>query len=94
MRCLDLSSNRTKLAVVDENACVLVYNLITKELVFEEKNANSVAWNSEFEDMFCFSGNGMLSIKTGDFPLHQQKLQGFVVGFKVSGWNSPKSLKP
>ena len=42
-----------------------------------------MAWNSDFEDMFCFSGNGMLSIKTGDFPLHQQKLQGFVVGFKV-----------
>ncbi len=46
-----------------------------QELVFEESNANSVAWNSEFEDMFCYSGNGMLSIKTGDFPLHQQKLQ-------------------
>lgn len=57
--------------------------MITKEKIFEEKNANSVAWNSEFEDMFCYSGNGMLSIKTGDFPLHQQKLQGFVVGFKV-----------
>lgn len=25
--------------------------------------------------MFCYSGNGLLSIKTGDFPLHQQKLQ-------------------
>mmetsp|Transcript_5353 Transcript_5353/g.11710 ORF Transcript_5353/g.11710 Transcript_5353/m.11710 type:complete len:1236 (+) Transcript_5353:188-3895(+) len=84
VRCLDLSASRTKLAVVDENANVLVYNLITKELIFEEKNANSVAWNSEFEDMFCYSGNGMLSIKTGDFPLHQQKLQGFVVGFKGS----------
>ncbi|MEW5316653.1 MAG: hypothetical protein WDW38_008010 [Sanguina aurantia] len=84
VRCLDLSASRTKLAVVDENANVLVYNLITKELVFEEKNANSVAWNTEFEDMFCYSGNGMLSIKTGDFPLHQQKLQGFVVGFKGS----------
>lgn len=47
----------------------------TQELIFEEANANSVAWNSEFEDMFCYSGNGMLSIKTGDFPLHQQKLQ-------------------
>eukprot|EP00798_Chlamydomonas_sp_ICE-L_P028208 gene28208-31309_t len=82
VRCLDLSASRNKLAVVDENANVLVYNLITKELVFEEKNANSVAWNSDFEDMFCYSGNGMLSIKTGDFPLHQQKLQGFVVGFK------------
>jgi hypothetical protein len=68
---------------VDENANVLVYNLTTKEKIFEEKNANSVSWNSEFEDMFCYSGNGMLSIKTGDFPLHQQKLQGFVVGFKV-----------
>lgn len=50
---------------------------------FQEKNANSVAWNTEFEDMFCYSGNGMLSIKTDTFPLHQQKLQGFVVGFKV-----------
>lgn len=84
VRCLDLSASRNKLAVVDENANVLVYNLITKEKVFEEKNANSVAWNSEFEDMFCYSGNGTLSIKTGDFPLHQQKLQGFVVGFKGS----------
>lgn len=84
VRCLDLSASRNKLAVVDENANVLVYNLITKEKIFEEKNANSVAWNSEFEDMFCYSGNGMLSIKTGDFPLHQQKLQGFVVGFKGS----------
>lgn len=43
-----------------------------------------MAWNTEFEDMFCFSGNGLLSIKTGDFPLHQQRLQGFVVGFKSS----------
>ena len=42
----------------------------------------SVAWNTEYEDMFCFSGNGFLNIKTSDFPFHQQKLQGFVVGFK------------
>ena len=47
-------------------------------------SANSVAWNADMEDMFCFSGNGMLSIKPGDLPLHQQKLQGFVVGFKGS----------
>ena len=35
VRCLDLSASRNKLAVVDENAAVLVYNLITKELIFE-----------------------------------------------------------
>ena len=34
--------------------------------------------------MLCFSGNGQLSIKTGDFPIHKQTLQGFVVGFKGS----------
>jgi hypothetical protein len=53
----------------------------------QKRNANSVAWNSEFEDMFCFSGSGVLSIKTGTFPLHQQKLQGFVVGFKVRSFS-------
>jgi intraflagellar transport protein 122 len=55
-----------------------------QELLFEAKGANSVAWNSHFEDMLCYSGNGQLTIKTGDFPLHVQKMQGFVVGFKVS----------
>lgn len=84
IRCLDLSASRNRLAVVDENAHVLVYDLITKELLFEEQNANSVAWNTEFDDMLCYSGNGQLSIKTADFPLAQQKLQGFVVGFKGS----------
>ncbi|KAF6264914.1 hypothetical protein COO60DRAFT_1621541 [Scenedesmus sp. NREL 46B-D3] len=82
IRCLDLSSSRRKLALVDETNTVVVYDLHTKELLFESKGANSVAWNSHFEDMLCFSGNGQLVIKTGDFPLHVQKMQGFVVGFK------------
>lgn len=34
--------------------------------------------------MLCFSGDGVLSIKTDNFPLHQQKMLGFVVGFKGS----------
>ena len=34
--------------------------------------------------MLCFSGHGMLSIKTGTFPIHQQRMQGVVVGFKGS----------
>jgi intraflagellar transport protein 122 len=84
VRCLDLSASRKKLAVVDENANCLVYDLNSKDLLFQESNANSVAWNTELEDMLCFSGNGMLSIKTGNFPVHQQKMQGFVVGFNGS----------
>mmetsp|Transcript_3049 Transcript_3049/g.4655 ORF Transcript_3049/g.4655 Transcript_3049/m.4655 type:complete len:1198 (+) Transcript_3049:84-3677(+) len=84
IRCLDLSASRSQVAVVDENANCVVYNVNTKESTFTEANANSVAWNAEMENMFCFSGNGMLNIKTGNFPTHQQKLQGFVVGFKGS----------
>ena len=84
IRCLDISSSRTKLSIVDENAAVLVYDIKSKKLLFEDSNANSVAWNTDLEDMMCFSGNGMLSIKTGNFPLHRQKLQGFVVGFQGS----------
>ncbi|XP_071171203.1 intraflagellar transport protein 122 homolog isoform X2 [Mytilus galloprovincialis] len=84
VRCLDMSATRTKLAVVDEHNTCLVYDLNTKDLLFQEPNANSVAWNTHYEDMLCFSGNGLLNIKASNFPVHQQKLQGFVVGFSGS----------
>lgn len=84
VRCLDMSATRTKLAVVDEHNTCLVYDINTKDLLFQEPNANSVAWNTHYEDMLCFSGNGLLNIKASNFPVHQQKLQGFVVGFSGS----------
>lgn len=56
----------------------------TETVVFEEVAATSVAWNTEMETMLCYSGSGMLNIKTADFPVHCQKLQGYVVGFQGS----------
>jgi len=84
VRCLDLSCRRKKLAVVDETSNLLVYDVDTQALMYQEPNANSVAWNTEMEDMLAYSGSNMLCIKTGSFPPHMQKLQGFVVGFKGS----------
>uniref|UniRef100_A0A8C4QEZ7 Intraflagellar transport 122 n=1 Tax=Eptatretus burgeri TaxID=7764 RepID=A0A8C4QEZ7_EPTBU len=84
VRCLDMSMSRRKIAVVDENNTCLVYNLLTKELLFEEPNASSVAWNTQSEDMLCFSGGGFLHIKARNFPVHKQKMQGFVVGYNGS----------
>ncbi|CAD7929537.1 unnamed protein product [Amoebophrya sp. A120] len=107
VRCLDLNCSRKKLAVVDEQSNLLVYDLSKSstqalknlqattadesstttsraELLYTEPGANSVAWNSEMEDMLAYSGNNNLSIKTGTFPPHVQKLPGFVVGFKGS----------
>uniref|UniRef100_A0A8C8HX99 Intraflagellar transport protein 122 homolog n=1 Tax=Oncorhynchus tshawytscha TaxID=74940 RepID=A0A8C8HX99_ONCTS len=61
------------------------HKLLANLLVFiQEPNANSVAWNTQCEDMLCFSGSGYLNIKASNFPVHQQKLQGFVVGYNGS----------
>lgn len=43
------SSSRNKLAVVDDVGTLFVYNLPTKELLYQEPNANSVAWNTQYE---------------------------------------------
>lgn len=84
IRCLDLSLNRDKLALVDERGCCSVYNLKTKQYTFQERPANAVAWNSSYDDMLCYSGNNVLNMKTADFPIFQHKFKGFVVGFKGS----------
>ncbi|EER08105.1 WD-repeat protein, putative [Perkinsus marinus ATCC 50983] len=84
VRCLDFSCDRKKLAIVNESATLMVYDLETQKLLYQEAGASSVAWNQEFPDMVAYSGNDTLCIKTGSFPPHPQKLHGFVVGFKGS----------
>jgi intraflagellar transport protein 122 len=84
IRCLDLSACRLKLAIVDDNSTCVVYDMKTKAILFQEPNANSVAWNTLHSDMMCFTGNGFLSIKANDFPIHQQRQTGFVVGYHGS----------
>ena len=83
-RCLDLSASRQQLAIVDEHSTCQVFDISTKNLLYQEPNANSVAWNTQCEQMLCYSGANTLSIKANDFPAHQQKMQGFVVGFSGS----------
>lgn len=35
VRCLDMSASRKKLAVVDEHNTLLVYDIVSKELLFQ-----------------------------------------------------------
>eukprot|EP00753_Platysulcus_tardus_P014889 PLAT4607.1.p1 GENE.PLAT4607.1~~PLAT4607.1.p1 ORF type:complete len:1226 (-),score=654.52 PLAT4607.1:178-3855(-) len=84
IRCLDLSPSRNKLGLADDRSRCYVYDLTTKELLFKEPNVRSLAWNSEMDSMLCFSGKNLLGIKTGDFPVHHDRLRGFVVGFTGS----------
>ena len=61
-----------------------MYDIASKELLYQEPNANSVAWNLYSEQMLCFSGIGLLNIKASNFPIHQQKMQvRFVYDGKV-----------
>ena len=82
IRCLDLSCKRRRLALVDDNANLAVYDMLSKQVIFTDTKVNAVAWNQEYDDMLCYSGNGQLSVRTGDFEPYRQRLPGFVVGFK------------
>ena len=81
VKCLDVSLDRKRLAVVDSEGELQVYDLSTKDVVFRASGAQSVAFNETFEDMLCFSADGQLNIRTGDQPVHQHKVDGLVVSF-------------
>ncbi|KAH7826426.1 putative intraflagellar transport protein 122 [Monocercomonoides exilis] len=84
IRCLDFSMSRASLAVIDENFDMFIYNTSTKEVILHERNVTGVAFNTEFEQMLCYSGQSQLMIKVADLPVYRQRMQGLVVGMKGS----------
>ncbi|VDD89863.1 unnamed protein product [Enterobius vermicularis] len=79
--CLDVSHLRTKLAVVDKRRICSVFNIYTKQLLFQEPHSDSVAWNADHDDLLCFSGDDVLNVKANDFAPSRQDIMGMVVGF-------------
>ncbi|XP_012279174.1 intraflagellar transport protein 122 homolog [Orussus abietinus] len=84
IRCLDISSTKEKLAVVTENGVLSVFDLHAEMKLKEFQEVTSVAFNSAFEDMLCFSDLTHLAIKVGNFNEYKQKFSGFVVGHNGS----------
>lgn len=84
VRLLDISMSRLHLAVIDENYDLFVYNTTSKEIVMHERNVTGVAFNTEFEQMMCYSGSNMLTMKVAELPVCKQRMQGMVVGLKGS----------
>lgn len=74
VRCVDLNLLHSKIAVVDESSTLFVYDLVSKELLFQEPTAVSVFWNAYCDDLLSFSGFGVLNIKASNFPIYQQKM--------------------
>ncbi|KAK7201717.1 intraflagellar transport protein 122 [Novymonas esmeraldas] len=86
VKSADLSSSRSRLAVIDTANTLRVLKLGKKsELLFSEENVTAVAWNVDVEDIIAFTtGNNTLHIKTGSLPAYQQAVRGLVVGFKAN----------
>lgn len=84
MSTVDISADRQKVAVIDEHNSLFVYDVKTQALLFKETGITSVAWNLEVADMFAYTGKDQLYIKCRDLPAQQQRLPGYVVGFKGS----------
>lgn len=82
VRCLDVSANKLKMAVVDESGLLQVFKNL--ELCYQENNVQSCSFNLMYEDMLGFSGGGELRVKVMDFPPHVQKFSGFLVGLSGS----------
>lgn len=80
----DLSSQRLKLAVIDDNLTLFVYNLKTGDLMFQEPNANSVAWNSLYEDLLAYSGGGNVCVNVVSTVVLRQRLQVCFIELSIS----------
>lgn len=82
IRSLDVSCNRKKLAIVDENFDIMIIEIATKNIVWRNEKAKSVAFNSDIEDMISYWYDGNVYIKTADFLPFAEKMNGVIVGFR------------
>lgn len=81
---VDINLLRTKLAIVDDKHVCSVYDIATKELLYQEHDVDSVAWNSLIDDMLCFSGKDSYTVKSGRYTTPSQSTTGRIAGFKAS----------
>lgn len=82
VRCLDLNATRTKLAVVDDACRMVVRDLVSDTMLYQDQGVNSVAWNTNLAQMLCYSHTtGGLSVRVGSLPPRiPQNMMGVVVG--------------
>ncbi|KAJ3336316.1 hypothetical protein HDU93_003092 [Gonapodya sp. JEL0774] len=78
---MELNCVRQKIAVIDAEQVLQVFDLRTKELQFQEPRVQSVTWNAECENIICYSSGEFLRVKAGNLESHPRKMQGVVVAF-------------
>ena len=77
-RCLDISAERSKIALVDEAGGVAIYRLAEGamgRLIWSGQDATSCAWNARMDELLAFSGDGFLCTKGAGTLVQRQEMQ-------------------
>jgi len=82
VRCLDINSKRSKIAVVDDVGRLVVRDVINDTILYQDTGVNSVTWNTHLDSMLCYTHTtGGLSVRVGNLPPRApQNMHGVVVG--------------
>lgn len=68
-RCLDLSRDRNRLALVDEHSCLHVYDAEASSIVWSVEGAVSATWNTQLDDILAWSDGESLYTRTGELSV-------------------------
>lgn len=63
--CMDVSAERNRLAIVDEEKELYIYDLRSKKSVYSQQDCTSVAYHLSVDDLLAFTGRKTLFIKAG-----------------------------
>ena len=63
--CVDLSLRRDKLATVDTNKMLIVTRIKTQEALLVYRGAIAVCFNTEVDDMLCYTGESSIFVVSG-----------------------------
>ncbi|CDI81352.1 WD-repeat protein, putative [Eimeria praecox] len=79
--CMDVSAERSRLAIIDEERELSIYDLPSKNRSYSQQDCTSVAWHASMDDLLAITGSRTLFIKTGKQKAVPVALRGIVVGF-------------
>ena len=73
-RCLDLSRDRSRVALVDEHSCLHVYKAETGAALWCAEGAASATWNARLPGMLTWSNAETLHTRMGTLPAQRHAL--------------------
>uniref|UniRef100_A0A1I7UIF5 Intraflagellar transport protein 122 homolog n=2 Tax=Caenorhabditis tropicalis TaxID=1561998 RepID=A0A1I7UIF5_9PELO len=81
IKCIDMNANRTVLASIEDTLVCKWSDIATGETLLQEPGCHSVVFNTVNENLFAFTTNNTLHVRTLQSPGHTTRGVGYVLGF-------------